>query len=157
MTGDDTVAAQLPGTLQQLAEFQKTVAVDAGIGRSAGIVGVNEFIHNLPIEVVSEIKNIVGDFQPPRHRAGILHIVQGAAGFAAIGSSGLPGVQPHGGTDAVAALLFHQQGSHGAVHAAAHSNQGFHGMTSFLFRVYQSGWGKSIFFMTLGGGYRRID
>ena len=130
MAGYHGVAAQLPGPVEELAEFQIPVAVDAGIGGAALIIGVHEFVHDLPVEFLGEVEHIVPDAQPVGHTPGILHIVQGAAGFPTLGGSDLAVIQPHGGSDTFIACFLHQKSRHGAVHSAAHSNQRFHFVTS---------------------------
>ena len=143
VAGYHAAAAQLPRPLEQLAEFQIAVAVDAGVGGAAGIIGVHKFIDDVGVEFLGEIEYIVGNAHPPGHAAGVLHIVQRAAGLGPVGGLHLPGVQPHGGADALEARLLHQQRGHRAVHAAAHSDQSLHIPASFCLRVYQGPGGMS--------------
>ena len=50
MAGDHMTATQLQGLFQQVAEFQISVALNAGVGGQAGFVLLNEGIHNLLTE-----------------------------------------------------------------------------------------------------------
>ena len=80
MAGDHIVAAQLLGSAEHGPEFQIAVAVDAGAGGLARLVAADELFHDAGTEVVLKIKGIVGNAHAAADAAGILHIVQGAAG-----------------------------------------------------------------------------
>ena len=100
------------------------VAVNTGIGGQTGFVAADKLVHNLFGKIFLEIEGVEGNSQIPGHTSGILHIVQGAA-FAFGQVLFLGRIEPHGGSDAVKTGFFGQKCGYGAVHAAAHSDQGF--------------------------------
>ena len=118
-------AAQLPGSAQKASEFEEPVAVDAGAGGKAHFIACNKFFHDAAAEVVLKIKGIVGNAHAPGHASGFLYVIQGAAGAFLLLSQNVVAEQPHGGADAVKARLLGKERCHGAVNAAAHTDQCF--------------------------------
>ena len=121
MSGNDIIAAQLLCPAQKTVEFQVTVALDAGIGGQAGFIAADKVANDLIIEIRCEIENVKWHTQAARHAAGILHIVQGAAGAVL----GLTVIKTHGGSHAVISRGLGQQSGGGAVHTTAHGDQCF--------------------------------
>ena len=64
-----------PALLQRL-ELQEPVAVDAGVGRAAGQIGVAEGAHHRRIEAIAQIEGIVENVETPAHRPRIFHIAR---------------------------------------------------------------------------------
>ena len=113
----DKVAAKFPGPLPHGLKFQVPVAVDAGIGGQARLIGRGKGPHHVPFKFPGEIQRVVGDSQPGADALGVFHIAQGAAGplFAAA-------VELHGHTDALVSRLHQTQRRNGGIHASAHAD-----------------------------------
>ena len=123
------IASQLLGPAEKPVKFQMAVTVDAGIGGQTLLVAGYKFLNDLTVKIVLEIKYIVANAQTAGNCPGIFHIIQRTAG-AFLGAAV---VQPHGGSDAFIASLFHEIGGNGAVYAAAHADYGpLHSGSSFF-------------------------
>ena len=123
VAGGDGVAAHEGRPVIEMPEFQVAVAVDTGIGRPPLSVGIRKAVHHLTAKLIGEVKNVVGNPQPKRHAAGILHILQRAAGAAAGNADVLVAVKGHGSTDAVPAAELQKVSGDAGINAAAHCNQ----------------------------------
>ena len=123
VAGGDGVAAHQRRPVIEPPELQIAVAVNAGVGGLPPLVGRGEAVHDLTAEFVGEIEHIVGHIQLVRHAAGVLHILQRAAGAAAGDADVLVAVQRHGSADAVPPLLLHEGSGDAGINAAAHCNQ----------------------------------
>ena len=123
VAGDDGVAAHEGRPVIEPPEFQIAVAVDAGIGGPALLVGVSKAVHHLAAELVGKVENVVGNPQPKCHAAGILHILQRAAGAAAGNTDVLVAVKGHGSADAVPAAVLQKVSGDAGINAAAHCDQ----------------------------------
>ena len=118
VAGGDVVIPQHQSPVQQRAELQAAVAVDAGVGGMSGAVFRHEPVHDLPGEALRLVEHIKLHAQAIGHRPGVVSVVGGAAGprlFAVI--------QPQHGPVALVPLLPQQQGGGAAVHAAGHGHQ----------------------------------
>ena len=75
MSGNHIIHSKLLCPLVQIFEFQIPVTVDAGIRRDTTFVAVHELVHDLLLEMLLEVHDIV--IHPHRmcHRTGILHVV----------------------------------------------------------------------------------
>ena len=113
----DVVIAQRHRPVQQRTELQAAVAVDAGVGCTAGTVLRREMLHHVPAKSVGLVEHIKLHAQPVGHGPGVLGVVGTAAAAVAVGD------QLQHGTVAVIALLPQQQRRGGAVHAAGHGHQ----------------------------------
>lgn len=58
VSGDDAVIIQLAHALHQLVEFQKAVAVNAGVGGRAAFICPHELINHTCAEAIREIEHI---------------------------------------------------------------------------------------------------
>ena len=131
----DILIAQCHRPVQQRAELQAAVAVDAGVGRASGTVLRREMLHHVPTESVGLVEHIKLHAQPVGHGTGILCVVGAAAAAVAVGD------QLQHGAVTVIALLPQQQRRGGAVHAAGHGHQYplafclFHRFTSLCFGI----------------------
>ena len=114
------VIAQRQGPVQQCAELQAAVAVDARIGRASGAVFRYKAVHHLTLKSLRFIKHIELHAQAIRHTACILCIVCAAAA-----SLRLAPVQPQHGAVTLIAFLLQQQRRRAAVHTAGHGDQYF--------------------------------
>ena len=131
MPGYHIIIAQFQSPPEQTVKFQMPVAVDTGIGCLSAFIACHKFADNMFFKVILKIKDIMGDPQAAGNAAGILRVIQSAAGAVFLVSV----VEPHGGTHAAVACLPHHPGGNRAVHAAAHTDQSlflFHASTSFL-------------------------
>ena len=123
MAGGDGIAAQKDRPVIEMPEFQVAVAVDTGIGRPPLSVGIRKAVHHLTAKLIGEVKNVVGNPQPKRYAAGILHILQRAAGAAAGNTDVLVAVKGHGSADAVPAAELQKVSGDAGINAAAHCDQ----------------------------------
>ena len=133
MPRGNIVIPQRHRPIQQRAELQAAVAVDAGVGRAARAVLRHKMIHHIAAKGRHFIKYIELHAQPIRHGPGILGIV-GAAAAAVVA-----GDQLEHGAVALITLLPQQQRRSRAVHPAGHGHQhplsliAFHRFTSLYF------------------------
>ncbi len=125
VTGDDEIAVQRLGPVIELFVLHVAVAVDAGIGCAAGLVGLHKAPDHLLLEVIGKVEDVIRHVQGICHLPRILGICQGAAGIGPADADIFIVIQLHGDADAVVAGLLHQSGCHRAVHAAAHCDQSF--------------------------------
>ena len=51
------------GEIQQLFELHEAVAVDAGVGRAALLVGADEFVDDLLLKIRREVEDFVGNIE----------------------------------------------------------------------------------------------
>ena len=123
MASGDGVAAQEGCPVIEMPEFQVAVAVDTGIGRPPLPVGIRKAVHHLTAKLIGEVKNVVGNPQTKRHAAGILHILQRAAGAATGNADVLVAVKGHGSADAVPAAVLQKVSGDAGINAAAHCDQ----------------------------------
>ena len=120
MAGGHAAGAKLLRPLLQGGEFQVAVALRAGVGGVAALVGGNEVVDDVPGERLLEVGHVKGDAQltgdPPR----IGNVVQRAAGLVMPldGFRAVP--QLHGDADALVPLGVQQGGAYRTVNAAAH-------------------------------------
>ena len=115
--GGQVIVSQQQRPLQQRAEFQAAVAVDAGIGGAPGAVFGHEVVHHIPGEPLRLVENVEFHTQAVGHAPGIGGIVGGAAG-----ALHLAVIQAQHGAVAAVALLAQQQSGGGAVHPAGHGH-----------------------------------
>ena len=132
MPRHQAVKAPLQRIVQHGVKLHVAVAVDAGIGRQPVFIGVEEIPDHPFMEQGGVFQHLKGHPEAKRHIPGVVHIGLGAAAF----MTGLPdiaaAIELHGRPRAVEALLPHQPGRDGAVHAAAHGDQSpFHPVTRF--------------------------
>ena len=79
MTRGHVIEPHLTTALLQRLELQEPVAVDAGVGRAAGQIGVAEGAHHRRIETIAQIEGVVGNVETPAHRPRIFHIARRSA------------------------------------------------------------------------------
>ena len=111
------VVPHLQRTIQQSAELQLPVAVDAGVGRPARAVLRHEFLHDAAGEPLRLIEQVKVHAQPLRRPAGVLSALGGQMRHLR-----LPAQAEHGAAADIA-LLPQQRGGGRAVHAAGHGDQ----------------------------------
>ena len=63
MSGGHPVTPQGTGTAEQAVKFQIAVAVNAGVRRTAPLIGVRKFADDLFLKFLGEVKDMVGDSQ----------------------------------------------------------------------------------------------
>ena len=124
VAGDHIFHALLVCILHQTVEFQIAVAVDAGVGRTAIFIDADKLLHNLLSKLRRKIRHGMGDIQLKRHLGGVVDIRLAAAGVGEAAPDIRIAEQAHGHAHAVVALPQHQPRRHGAVHAAAHGDEG---------------------------------
>ena len=132
--GRQHVAPERAGACLQQAELQIPVAVQAGVRRRPVLIGRGKARHDLLTKRILIIKDIVRHAQRIGHAAGILHIVERAAGVAARHAGVLIFIQLHGHAHAVVTRLLHQVCRHARIHAAAHGDHRLR--AAALFRLH---------------------
>ena len=124
--GHDTIEALPQRVLKQRVEFQKTVAVDAGIRCASRLVFRNKFADDLLFEKPGKADRFVWDAQLMAHEGCVVFIPVGAAALWVLALKRGGAVQAHRRAGTVVPCLSHQQSGDRAVHAAAHGDQGAH-------------------------------
>ena len=112
------------GPAEQVVELHILVAVDAGIGRAAGLVDPDELVDDLLLKIGGEVQHLVGDVHRIGHLGGVLDVPLGAAGVQPLGVHGLVAGEAHGDAGAVEAVPLHEPCRHRAIHTAAHGDKG---------------------------------
>ena len=108
---------------KQVIELHISVAVDAGIGRTAGLVDPDEFVDDLFLKVCRKIQHLVGNIHRIGHLGGVLNVPLRAAGVQALGVHSLVAGEAHGDAGAVETVPLHEPCRHRAVHTAAHGDE----------------------------------
>ena len=131
VTGHQYIAAQFFHLLVQMLKFELSVALDAGIGRAAVKVFVDEGLDHFLPEQVLIVHDMVGNPDLLCHAAGVLRILERTAGIHQIHSHNIVFIQPHCAAHTIISLARHHPGSNAAVHAAAHRDQCSHLLIPF--------------------------
>jgi hypothetical protein len=116
------VGAQPPRIVEQIVEADVTVALQAGVGRHAAAVAVDEKIHHVTLEGLLDVDQVKGNAQFLGHPPRVVDALQAAA---LVGRAfALPRLRPeaHHHADAVVALLHQQRRRHGRIDPAAHGD-----------------------------------
>ena len=80
MPRSDIIVSEEESPLQQLAEFNISIAINTGIGRFPFLIGICKSFHYVPSEMQPEIKHVMAKTQTPGYNLRILHVGDGAAG-----------------------------------------------------------------------------
>ena len=88
VAGDDLLAAELFGAAEECVKLHAPVALDAWVRRAGAAVVRSKGQHDPLAEALGKIENAITHPQPVGNGAGVLHIVEGAAGV----FFGYPGV-----------------------------------------------------------------
>ncbi len=123
--GRDLVHPHQSGALQQPAELDVPVAVDAGVRRLAAAVSLREARDHVAPELPAEIEHVVLDAEAGGDAARVLHVRQRAAGAFPFQPGLLVAEKPQRRARDLVPLLQQQQGRDGAVHPAAHGDHHF--------------------------------
>jgi hypothetical protein len=84
MAGRQHVGAELPGGLEEVAELDRAVALDAGDRRLAGEVALGEAVDHRLAEALLVVEHVMGNADGLRHAAGVVDVLAGAAGALAV-------------------------------------------------------------------------
>ena len=135
MAGHHIIVTQLFHPPHESPELDPVVAVDAGIRRSTLDVGIHKSLDDFFLKFIFKVQYIVGHVQGLGDKPGILHILQGTAGFLRTDSDLFIIVKLHCHSHTGVTLLLHQTGRHAGIHSAAHGDQRLfsilHRLTSF--------------------------
>ena len=124
VAGDDGVAAEKLCPVIELGEFHVLVAVDAGVGGRAGLIGADETVDDLSSKILGEVEDMEFHAQTVADAPGVLRIRQGAAGLrAGIVFDGAV-VEFHVDTNTLMSLPDHQGGGNTGIHSAGHGDEG---------------------------------
>ena len=121
MARGDGVESQQVGALAEPVELQVPVAFDARIRCQPFAVGTHVRIHDVAIEVVTEVEDEMVDVQLLRHSSGIVDIGDRTATGIALASP-----QPHGDADDVVAGVDQLGGGNRRVDAPAERDENPH-------------------------------
>ena len=133
MSRDDFIAAQLLRPAQQRFKLHAPVALNARVRRAPTAVVRGKRQHDALAEALGKVKNIVRHPQPVGDGAGVLHIVERAAGVSFAQTGVLVRIELHRAADALIPLALRKVRRDGRIDAAAHGNQRFHGFLSSAF------------------------
>ena len=118
VAGGQALGTQRDGSIEQDAELEHSVALDAGVGRGACKVGLGEVFHDCLSEGLAQVQHVKGDAKTVSDGACIQGVVQAAAVTGLVGIGGI--VQLHVHSDDLVALLVEQSCHHAGVHATTH-------------------------------------
>ena len=111
------------GVCQQMPEFHRPVAVDAGIRRPPGFIGPDELLDHFFRECCGLVQNPEGQIHCKCCFCRVVDVFLCAAGMKAGQADVFVPVQPQRHAFAGISCLKHQVCGHGTVYAAAHCNQ----------------------------------
>ena len=118
VTGGHRLETERVCTLEQCAELEVTVALDAWVRRNTGCVSLHVRVDHVLVEAVTEVEDVVVNAKLLRHPTGIVDIRHRAApGIAAAAP------QLHGDANYVVPLLEKQRSGNRRVDTAAHGKQ----------------------------------
>ena len=123
VAGGDIAAAQDIGALKELVKFQIAVAVDAGVGGDAVLIGVDEAVDDAGGKFVLEVENVKREAQTAGNAPGVLRVVERAAGMALGDARVLVVIELHHAADAVVARVGQKLCRHAGIHAAGHGDE----------------------------------
>ena len=122
VTGRQDVAAKLFHFGEEMLKLEAAVALDAGIGRAAVQVLIDKRLDDFLCKQVLIMDDMVRDADLLGNAAGILRVLEGAAGVQKIFTYNVIFIQAHRAADAIEAARRHDLSRHAAVNAAAHGN-----------------------------------
>jgi len=74
VTGSQIFTVHQPGAIEQFAEFDVFIAVDAGVWRTAGFVFADKAVDDAAPEAGTEIEDIVGNAQLVCNQFGVFNV-----------------------------------------------------------------------------------
>ena len=80
VAGGDVVKAVNAGLFQELVKFDRAVAFDAGVGREAAVISIDERTDHAVFEGADHVENVMLNADQVADAAGVLDTFQGAAG-----------------------------------------------------------------------------
>ena len=108
--GCHEVAAHLARPVEQRAELEVAVAVDARVGGAPLLIGADELVDDRTRERLAEVDGLPGDAQPRADGLGVLQVGQRAAGTLGVVAEGAAAREAHGRPDAFVSLLLEHVG-----------------------------------------------
>src|SRR5262245_58433603 len=121
MPGGKRCRTKLARGLQQIAEFDGAVALDAGDGRLAVRITLGEIVDHGFAEAAFVIQHVMRNADRGRDIAGIVNVAPGAAGALAMGRRTMI-VKLQRDADDVVALRLQERSRHRRVDAAGHGD-----------------------------------
>ena len=125
MTGHNVIIFQFTHPLKHLVKLQISITVNTGIWCGTMFIGIYKTIHNVFLKSLGKVEHIISDSHSVADVSGILHIVQGTAGFLPLNSYILIMKQFHGSTNTLITSFLCKQSSYRAVHSSAHCDNCF--------------------------------
>ena len=127
VSGRQYVAAKFLHLGEEVLKLEAAVALDAWIGRAAVQVLIDKRFDDFLRKQVLIVDDMVRDADLLGNAAGVLRVLEGAAGVQKILTYNVIFIQTHRAAYAFVAARRHDLSRHAAVDAAAHCNQSFHG------------------------------
>ena len=122
VAGGQPVEAQPVGPVQQAVELHGAVALDARVRRPPPRMLPHVGRHDVAVELLGQVEDVVGDAELLGHPAGVLDV-----GHRAAARVRGPAPQLERGADDLMALLHQERGRDGGVDASRHGHEHPHG------------------------------
>ena len=121
MAGRERRGAELARGLEQIAELDRAVALDAGHRRLARGVAVGEIVDHRLAEAALVVQHVMRDADPLGDVARVVDVLAGAAGALAMGGRAMI-VELQRDADDVVAFRLQQRSRHRGIDAAGHGD-----------------------------------
>ena len=121
MAGREHVGSEFPSGLQEVAELDRAIALDAGDRRLAREIAVGEAIDHRLSEAGLVVEHVMRNADRLGHAARVVDVLAGAARALAVHRRAMV-VELERDADDVVALPLQQGGDHGGIDAAGHGD-----------------------------------
>ena len=121
MAGGERLRAELARGLQEVAELDAAVALDAGHRRLAQRIGIGEIVDDGLAKAVLVVEHVMGNAELGGHVAGVVDVLAGAAGALAVGRRAMV-IELQRDPDDVVALRLQQRSRRRGIDAARHGD-----------------------------------
>ena len=120
---DGLALVQVASPTEQRTELHVGVAVDAGRGRLAAQVGIEEWLQDARVELALEVHDVERDVELGGDPAGVVGGVERAAALLELGVAVGDVVEPHPDADDLVALRMEECRRDGRIDSARHRDQ----------------------------------
>ena len=120
--GHQNIAAKLLHLLEEVLKLKAAVALNAGIGRAAVQILVDKRLDDFLRKEVLIMDDVVRNADFLSNAAGILRILEGAAGIQQVLAYNIIFIEAHRAANALIAARRHDLSRYAAVNAAAHGD-----------------------------------
>ena len=122
MTGDKRRRIEVSGTCQEIGEFDRLIAADAGHRRVALDIALDKIVDHRRAEAALEIEDIMGNAELGRHPSRIMDILAGTAGALAPDRLAMV-VELEGDADHIVARPLEESRRNGRIDSAGHGDE----------------------------------